>query len=110
MLISNTIIAIFVLTSDNCTKARDSLLTQAYMVSLRFRLGGVRAEAFSPTTRLRYNSTRPPFDHTSNFRLVDAPSPSWRIGDGLPSEINHWKEVVSANRKTWDFTNLENIR
>jgi len=82
------------------------------MISPKLRLGGFRAKTsyFFPTTRPRCNSTRPPFNHASKFRLVDAPSPSWRVSDGLPSEINHWKEVVSANRKTWDFTNLENIR
>ena len=82
------------------------------MISLGLRLGGFRARTsyFFPTTRPRCNSTRPPFNHASKFRLVDAPSPSWRLGDGLPPEINHWKEVVSANRKTWDFTKLENIR
>ena len=87
-------------------------LNHIKMVSLRLRLGGFRTKTsyFFPTTRPRCNSTRPPFNHASKFRLVDAPSPSWRVGDGLPPEINHWKEVVSANRKTWDFTNLENIR
>jgi len=32
------------------------------------------------------------------------------MGDDLPLEINNWKEVVSASRRTWNFTDLENVR
>ncbi|KAF8806414.1 hypothetical protein BYT27DRAFT_7101408 [Phlegmacium glaucopus] len=82
------------------------------MIPLRLRPGGFRTKIFTSRQLLyhfsRCNSTRPPFDHTSKFQLVDSPSPSWRIGDGLPPEMHHWKEVTSASRKTWDFTNLEN--
>ncbi|KAF8161166.1 hypothetical protein B0H34DRAFT_840101 [Crassisporium funariophilum] len=59
----------------------------------------------------RCKSNLPPFDHASKFKVVNPPSPEWQLGGGLPKRMKDWSEEVNyAKRKTWDFTNSENIK
>jgi len=57
-------------------------------------------------TSTSFYGTRPPFDRNATLRVTEPPSPTWGIGDGLPSTERAWEKQSSAVRKTWDLESI----